>query len=338
MIYQQLQKGSSTKHMRKGFHFIRVGLVYGLNLVDMVARQQGYWAAAIVGSRFAATEIIKLPQIIRLALGWGNQAMPIKENPVVYSSKLLARISALDVEIQSLSVDKDAFHRHIVHCQYPKNYAAGPIEKGGLRDKKLLEYFVSLELLDIQKEDVVIDVASEWSIFPDVLRKLTGATVYQQDLIYPPGIHDQWIGGNAAHMPLPDEFADKLVLHNAFEHFEGNADTEFILEAWRLLKPGGVLCILPLYLAEEYHILTDPLVKRRNVAWDEGAKIVERPWWHNRFGRFYDTQSFNQRVLTVANNIGFQPTIHHVTNIKEVLAQSDMHFILILRKPVAVRT
>jgi SAM-dependent methyltransferase len=206
------------------------------------------------------------------------------------------------------------------------------MNKGGLRDKKLLEYFVSLELLDVQKTDVVIDVASEWSIFPEVLRKLTGAVVYQQDLIYPPGIHDYRIGGNAALMPLPDNFADKLVLHNAYEHFEGNADTEFIIEAWRVLKPGGVLCILPLYVAEKYHILTDPLVNRRGIVWDEGAQIVERPWWHNRFGRFYDPKSLDRRVLTTAKNIGFQATIYHVTNIKEVLDQSEMHFALIMRK------
>jgi SAM-dependent methyltransferase len=332
MIDQQVYKGGSVNPLKKGLQFINVGLRYGLNLMDMVARQQGYRAAALIGSQFAAAEIAKLPRAIRQVLDHRNNIGVSKRTQVLYSPMLLKRLSALDVDIQTLSINRDIFHRHVANCKYPKNYAAGPIAKGGLRDKKLLEYYVSLELLQVQAADVVIDVASEWSIFPDVLRELTGATVYRQDLIYPPGIHDDRIGGSAAHMPIPDNFADKLVLHNAFEHFEGNADIEFISEAWRVLKPGGVLCILPLYLAEEYHILTDPLVNRRGIVWDEGAQIIERPWWHNRFGRFYDTASFNRRVLSEAKRIGFTPTIHHIPNIKEVLTQSDVHFVLMLKK------
>jgi SAM-dependent methyltransferase len=301
--------------------------------MDMVARQQGYRAAALIGSQFAATEIAKLPRLLRRGLRYKNN-IGTSKNPVLYSPHLLTRLPLLHADIQTLSISRDAFHSHVSRCKYPKNYAAGPIANGGLRDKKLLEYFVSLELLEVQAGDVVIDVASEWSIFPDVLHDLTGAIVYRQDLIYPAGIHGYRIGGSAAHMPVTDGFASKMVLHNAFEHFEGNADTEFILEAWRVLKPGGLLCILPLYLAEEYHILTDPLVNRRGVVWDEGAQIIERPWWHNRFGRFYDTTSLNERVLSIAKSIGFTPIIYHIPNIKDVLAQSDMHFVLMMRKPI----
>jgi SAM-dependent methyltransferase len=331
-MMQQLQNGSSFTNIRHGFRFVAVGLRYGLNLIDMVARQQGYQEAAVIGIKFALAEIAKLPLLIRLAFERRKRLEARPQPPVLYSSKILSRLSALNLDIRSIKISIAAFHSHIARCEYPKNYAAGPMDKGGLRDKKLLEYFVSLELLNVQQTEVVIDVASEWSIFPDILRKLTGAIVYQQDLVYPPGVHGQRIGGNAAHMPIPDGFADKLVLHNAFEHFEGNADTEFILEAWRILKPGGMLCIIPLYLAEEYHVLTDPLVNRRGIVWDEGAQIIERPWWHNRFGRFYNTKSLDQRVLTTAKNIGFKPTVYHITNIKEVLAQSDMHFVLVISK------
>jgi hypothetical protein len=40
-------------------------------------------------------------------------------------------------------------------------------------------------------------------------------------------------------MPIPAQFADTLVLHNTFEHFEGSADTDFIAEAWRVLQPAA---------------------------------------------------------------------------------------------------
>ena len=97
-----------------------------------------------------------------------------------------------------------------------------------MREQKALEYYVSIDLLNIQPDEVVIDVASEWSIFPDILRNLTHATIYRQDLISSSGIYNYHIGGNAVQMPVPGEFANKIVLHNAFEHFEGSADTDFI--------------------------------------------------------------------------------------------------------------
>src|SRR5205823_8461573 len=133
---------------------------------------------------------------------------------------------------------------------YPRFYAGGSSAGGGHREKKILEYFVSLTIVPIEQDDVVIDVASERSVFPELVRHLTGAVVFRQDLIYRVGIHEDRIGGSAASMPLPDGFATKLTLHNSFEHFEGNADTAFVREAWRVLRPGGAVCIVPLFLSE----------------------------------------------------------------------------------------
>jgi len=152
MINQQLYKGGSANTMRKRFQFVSVGLRYGLNLMDMVARQQGYKAAAVIGSRFAAAEIAKLPRIFRRAFQQRNTITGrMKEPPVVYSAELLWQLSALNLNIEPLCINPDSFRSHVAHCNYPKNYAAGSMNKGGLRDKKLLEYFLSLELLDVQK-------------------------------------------------------------------------------------------------------------------------------------------------------------------------------------------
>jgi SAM-dependent methyltransferase len=218
-------------------------------------------------------------------------------------------------------------------CRYPRNYAAGPLDEGGFREQKLLEYFVSLQLLAPRAADVMIDVASEWSIFPEVTRRLTGATVYRQDLIYPRGLHGDRIGGSAANLPVPDGFADILVAHNAFEHFEGTADSDFIREAWRVLRPGGRLCILPLFVSDRPCDLTDPLMDRHGVVWDDEAQVVELPWWHNRFGRLYDASGVERRVLQPGS--GFSQTIYHVANAHEVHPAISLHFALLMRKPAS---
>lgn len=295
----------------------------------MIARQQGYITAAIAGFRFIISESAKLPKFALILLS--SKVHFNSTTPRISWIQSLDSISTDGVELKTYSIDINAFYAHLSACHYPKNYAGGPISQGGWREQKALEYFISLDLLNVQSTDVVIDVASEWSIFPDSLRNLTDATVYQQDLIYPPGINNYRIGGNADHMPIPDEYANKLVLHNAFEHFEGNADTNFINEAWRILKPGGILCILPLFITETHSIITDPLVNRQGIVYDEKARIIEILWWHNRFGRFYDINALRQRVLIPGYK--FNIRIYQVVNLKELNPSLYLHFALVMQKP-----
>ena len=132
-------------------------------------------------------------------------------------------------------------------------------------------------------------------------------------------------------MPVPEGFADKLVLHNAFEHFEGREDTDSIIEAWRVLKPGGILCILPLLVAERYSIVSDPLVNREGILWDNGAQVIERPWFHNRFARFYDVSALQHRVLEPGKN--FDTTLYHILNPRDVHPHAYLHFALVMKKP-----
>lgn len=310
---------------------LRAAFRYFTNLVSRVAEQQGIPAALREGIRFGIKELVKIPRIARLALSGSDGRDQADGELITYSQTLIEALASLDVPLLPYRVDGAAFREHVAAGGYPRNYAAGPMSQGGAREQKLLEYFVSLDLLHILPTDVVIDVASEWSLFPDVVRKLVGAQVYRQDLIYPPGIQGDRIGGSAASMPIPEAFADVLVLHNAFEHFEGTADTDFIGEAWRVLKPGGRVCILPLFVAERHSILTDPLVDRRGVVWDEDSLIVERPWFHNRFGRFYSVKTLQERVLEPGSR--FDTTIYHVVNIQDIHPLAYLYFALVMQKP-----
>jgi SAM-dependent methyltransferase len=313
---------------------VKVGLRYGLNLMAMVARQEGYASAAAAGWRFAHSEARKLPRAMALARRRRVAGVaPDDRAPRMYSEAILAAVHGLGVPVQPYTVDLARFRAHVAATRYPTNYAGGPMRDGGAREEKLLEYFVSLDLLDISADHVIIDIASEWSIFPEVVRRQTGARVYRQDLIYPPGVHGDRVGGSAAHLELPANFADGLVLHNAYEHFEGTADTELVNEAWRVLKPGGRLCIVPLNISDQYAIVTDPLVEAADVEWDPGATVIELPWWHNRFGRFYDAGALQRRVLGPAQCVGFASRIVHIENVKAVDPIAYLHFGLVLTKP-----
>jgi SAM-dependent methyltransferase len=296
----------------------------------MAARQDGYRAACEVAVRLIVTETLKLPRLARMAM---TKSEVVAEHPVGYSQEILRSLEQLPVPLIPWQLDVDAFHTHLRSVKYPMAYAGGPLSEGGNRENKLLEYFISLQLLDLQRDDVVIDVASERSIFGEVVRTTCGATMFRQDLIFPEGIHGDRIGGSAASMPLRDGFADKLVLHNSFEHFEGTADTDFVVESWRVLKPGGIALIVPLFVSNRYCIITDPLTNRRGVEWDPGATIVELPGWHNRFGRFYDAAALQKRILAAAISVGYTVEILHFVNVQEVDPLATMHFALLMRKP-----
>jgi SAM-dependent methyltransferase len=311
---------------------LSLGLRYTLNLVDVVHRQRGYSAATAIAGRFLVSEAAKMPRWLRWSLRANRYSDRNSSHPTVDHDAVATALAALPITIRPHRVDADAFRRHLATNHYPRFYAGGPIENGGWREEKALEYVVSLDLLRIQPTDVIVDVASEWSIFPEIVRRTIGARVYRQDMIYPLGIEGDCIGGSAAHMPVPDGFADKLVLHNSFEHFEGTADIDFIAEAWRVLKPGGKLCILPLFMSDCHCILTDPLVDRQGIAWDDGSRVIELPWWHNRFGRFYDVAALQRRVLQPGQR--FTSTIYDIENACEVHARAYLQFALLMEKPL----
>jgi SAM-dependent methyltransferase len=300
----------------------------------MVARHDGGRAAAVVAVRLLATELRKLPRLARLAVS-RRGALATGEHPTGYSEEILAALNEVSADLRQYPIAPNAFASHVRSVRYPRAYAAGPLDEGGNREDKLLEYFLSLQILDIQPRDVVIDVASEHSIFPEVVRDAHGATVFRQDLIYPPGIHGDRIGGNAGAMPVPDQFADALVLHNSFEHFEGTADSDFVAESWRVLRPGGAVVIVPLFVSERYSIISDPLTDRRGIVWDPGARVIELPGRHIRFGRFYDAPTLDKRVLGPATRLGYDLEILHFGNVRDVHPRASTHFALVLRKPGA---
>jgi SAM-dependent methyltransferase len=170
------------------------------------------------------------------------------------------------------------------------------------------------------------------------VRQLRGATAFRQDLIYPDGIHGDRIGGNAASMPVRDEFADALVLHNSFEHFEGAADSEFVAESWRILRPDGATLIVPIFASDEHTIITDPLTDRRGIQWDPGARVIEIPGWHNRFGRFYSASALERRVLAPARQLGYELELLHFVNVRDVHPLATTYFALLMRKPRPLET
>jgi len=89
------------------------------------------------------------------------------------------------------------------------------------------------------------------------------------------------VGSDACAMPLPAEAVDAIGLHCSLEHFEGDADGRFADEAFRILRPGGALLVIPFYCGFDHFETVRP----------EFAVGCQ-------FHRNYDPRSFAARVLS----------------------------------------
>jgi SAM-dependent methyltransferase len=164
---------------------------------------------------------------------------------------------------------------------------------------KAAEHYVSLEIAEFEG-GVFVDVAASASPFYKIVKRIfPQSQVYRQDLAFPYGIHEDKIGGSAASLPLDDGSVDFMTLHNSIEHFEGDADTLFIQEAARVLKPGGHVVILPVFIQETYINYVNPTINPTNLQTDAEADIVYT-YHPARFMRHYDVEALNRRVVEPA--------------------------------------
>lgn len=249
--------------------------------------------------------------------------------PTSDPSRLLTRLAALPrVYIQRYRINIAHFRRYLASVPYPDSYREG---FGALFVEKALEHWVSLELLGRPiGHDVAVDIAASSSPFREIHWALTSIPTYRQDLAFPEGFTGLMIGGSAEHLPFWDGAIARMTLHCSFEHFEGDADSAFIREAARVLRPGGRLCILPLYVADVYHNITDPEVNRDGLVFDDGAAIAEVRGWDNRFGRWYDAEALARRVLAHAESFTVQ--LIHIENARDVDPACYLRFALLLTK------
>ncbi len=170
--------------------------------------------------------------------------------------------------------------------------------------EKLLEYFLTLRILELEWHHTYMDVASCMSLFPQFVAEQLGTKVIRQNLFYTKGVECvefplvgglvakdadnlkcstvpiTCVGSDGCAIPMKDNSVDCISLQCSFEHFEGDGDRLFVQEAFRQLKPNGKLLILPFYCGDRFQEIIRP----------EYATGCQ-------FHRYYDPEVYYQRVL-----------------------------------------
>lgn len=122
--------------------------------------------------------------------------------------------------------------------------------------------------------------------------------------------------------------------HSAYETFIGDVDIKLIREAAGILKIGGKLIIVPLYMHEQYLSTTSPTLYKKGFA-DEGSFECIRTDCRGglAIGRFYDVDALKRRVLDVAKEVGLKAKVYVFPDeLVTCDAFAYLKFILELRK------
>lgn len=205
--------------------------------------------------------------------------------------------------------------------------------------RKILEYYYAYNFLCLDNASTsytYIDVGASGSPFAEWLRNNKKIRAFAVDLKhFRRSDLDYYIEADATHLPFEDETVDGISMQSSFECFCGNdIETKLIIEYARVLKKGGRIIILPLYMHNIFLSSLSPnFYGMGNV--DEGAVECIRIDCGRglQFARFYDIEALDQRVISVAEEYGLTVHIYSIPNQNvEIDGFVYLKFILELRK------
>lgn len=254
----------------------------------------------------------------------------------VNAPQIAEDLEKADFEVLKYRVDKDDYDQYLSQANYQVEYPEYIEEFKESLPGKTFQHYVSYKLLDMKKDDVYMDVASSNSVFPYIAEKICQVKTFKQDISYKWGVNGNRIGSYASSIPMPDNSIDYMALHCSLEHFEGNEDFLFIKEAHRLLSVKGKVCIIPLYLADEYVIMTSPKVWIDKYSvyikapeFDPRARISINDSIRQRQSKHFSVQILKEELLDKFSD-KFNIKIYFIENFREF--ERAKPFVLVLEK------
>jgi SAM-dependent methyltransferase len=157
-----------------------------------------------------------------------------------------------------------------------------------------------LEYLEPQGDDRILDVGCGRGFYLNFLSRLTSDELYGLDLDpavvsrarqnLPPSV--QIVRGDATALPFADAFFGSMIMSEILEHLP--RDNYALAEAYRVLRPGGVLAITVPY--RDYPFWWDPINKTREIL---GRPPLRGDFWGGIWAqheRLYGEEELLERV------------------------------------------
>lgn len=225
-------------------------------------------------------------------------------HPKDEKTTIAKKLNEIGLEVREFTVNPHEYKDYLDKAKYRSKRKN--IYKNNFPEKTL-EHFIGFKFLNLDKKEVFIDIAGSYSPVADIFKDLSGCQAYSHDIIYPKGIHGNNIGSDAGDIPLPNSSVNGSIAACSIEHFEGIADILWMKEMSRLLKKGGRVIVVPLYLNVFSYTVTDPLcVLDEDIRFDDKIKVYARENYGNRHGRHYSPETLINRLIKPnANSMNF---------------------------------
>jgi ubiquinone/menaquinone biosynthesis C-methylase UbiE len=268
-----------------------------------------------------------------LAIKW--RKAPLYTNPTQTQLEEIERdLFSLGVSTNAISIPPGELQRFRKTFQFPESFYSG--RGGKVRDEKILEHFLAYKFTRLDTfshDDIYVDIAGGTSPWAKLLRE-NGYKAYSVDLKIKPEYKAlrYYLEEDAKATSFEDSSIRACSLQCAYEMFIAQDDVLFLQEARRILKPGGVAIILPLYL-HTHHCGYSSLENYRKGYADSGAKeYIQKRCWNIPFSRKYSPQLLRQRILNRIEEHGMSYTLFKLTNKAELGDNIYCHFILRLER------
>lgn len=267
---------------------------------------------------------------------WSHPNAPIYRNPT--SAELLLveqNLRALDVVIHDYLPTPNAFKIFKSENWFPLDYHGG--QDSGVWNEKLLEYWLSSELLglkDYSKEDVFVDIAACDSPWAKTLRERLGLIAFAIDLDSNNPAYrnlDYYRIEDATKTTFQSKSVTGCSLHCAYEMFMRDDDRNLIAESARILKPGGKMIILPLYMHTHYCSYATPEYFGKGYSDSNAKEYIRFDCTGIPSSRKYDAKSLKERVLDPIIAQGMTYKLYVLRNKIEFGEDIYCHFILELK-------
>ncbi len=108
----------------------------------------------------------------------------------------------------------------------------------------------------------------------------------------------------------------------------GEDDTRFLSEASRILKPGGMIVILPLYMHTHFCAYASPEYFGQKYSDPAAKEYIRRDSCGIPSSRKYDASAFKRRVLDPIETMAMRYQLLALRNKAELGSNIYCHFIL----------
>ena len=260
-----------------------------------------------------------------------------------YASPTAAELQAIEHDLAALGVSVHDYAPSLLSFSafqaagyFPADYHGG--REGPVWDEKLVEHWIAAECLGLRAyspADIYVDVAagnSPWALALRQRHDIAAFAIDRSDVGEAFRTHACYRCEDATATSFADASVTGASLHCAYEMFSGDDDVRLLGEAARILKPGGKLVILPLYLHTEYCAYATPEYYGRGHADSAATEYVRTDCFGIPASRKYDAGTLKSRVLDKVEGLGMTYHLLALRNASELGKNIYCHFILEISK------